>query len=404
MKKYVIIGNGAAGASALERIRALDPQASITVFSKEKYPFYYRPRLPEFLAGEVALEKFTMHSLEQYKQWQVDFRAQTEVTAIDPKGKAARTQDGRETPYDALLLACGANANIPPLPGADKKGVFSLRRVDDAIALRQAASQTSSAILVGGGLLGLEAGHGLIKLGLKVQVVEFFDRLLPRQMDRDGAAMLQAMLEAMGFEFYLGARSREVSGRERAGGLVLEDGRELKSPLILFSAGIAPDLALARSLGKDLRVDKAIVVDEYMRSSIEGVYAAGDAAEFGGMPGGIWPVALSQGRIAGANMTGTPPLRYQPQAPSTTLKIAGISLVSAGNIDADAKLPAAVARQDGYYRKIVLDQGKIAGLIFLGDTAGVKQCQEAMNKGLDVSSHLAALSRRDFDFTLLKTS
>jgi nitrite reductase (NADH) large subunit len=403
MKKYVIIGNGAAGASALERIRALDPQAGITVFSKEKYPFYYRPRLPEFLAGEIALEKFTMHTLEQYRQWQVDFRAQTEVTAIDPKAKAALTPDGRETPYDALLLACGASANIPPLPGVNKKGVFSLRRVDDAVILRQAAAQTSSAILVGGGLLGLEAGHGLIKLGLKVQVVEFFDRLLPRQMDREGAAMLQSILEAMGFEFYLGAKSREVSGREQASGLVLEDGRELKSPLILFSAGVTPELTLARSLGQDLRIDKAIVVDEYMRASIDGVYAAGDAAEFGGMPGGIWPVALSQGRIAGANMTGAA-LRYQPQAPSTTLKIAGVSLVSAGNIDADGKLPAVVARQEGYYRKIVLDRGKIAGLIFLGDSAGAKQCQEAMNQGLDVSAHAAALSRRDFDFTLLKSS
>jgi nitrite reductase (NADH) large subunit len=285
----------------------------------------------------------------------------------------------------------------------NKKGVFSLRRVDDATALRQAAAQTPSAILVGGGLLGLEAGHGLIKLGLKVQVVEFFDRLLPRQMDREGAAMLQSILESMGFEFYLGAKSREISGQEQASGLVLEDGRELQSPLILFSAGVTPDLTLARSLGQDLRVDKAIVVDEYMRASIDGVYAAGDAAEFGGMPGGIWPVALSQGRIAGANMTGAA-LSYQPQAPSTTLKIAGVSLVSAGNIDADGKLQAVVARQAGYYRKIVLDRGKIAGLIFLGDSAGAKQCQEAMNKGLDVSPHLDALSRRDFDFRLLKTS
>jgi nitrite reductase (NADH) large subunit len=402
MKKYVIIGNGAAGASALERIRALDPQADITVFSKEKYPFYYRPRLPEFLAGEIALEKFTMHTREQYKQWQVDFRAETEVTAIDLKARAARASDGQKISYDALLLACGAQANIPPLPGADKKGVFSLRRVDDATLLRQAAGQSSSAILVGGGLLGLEAGYGLSKLGLKVQVVEFFERLLPRQMDRDGAAMLQAMLEAMGFEFYLGAKSREVSGREQAGGLVLEDGRELKSSLILFSAGITPDLSLARTLEKDLRIDKAIVVDEHMRTSIADIYAAGDAAEFGGAPGGIWPVALNQGRVAGANMTGAA-LTYQPQAPSATLKVAGISLVSVGNVDADGRLPAAVARQDGYYRKIVLDQGKIAGLIFLGDTAGVRQCQEAMNKGLDVSRHLAALSRRDFDFNLLKT-
>ncbi len=403
MKRYVIIGNGVAGATALDQIRRIDPLAKITVFTQESHPFYYRPRLPEFLAGEVPLEKFTMRSLKDYQDWGVDLHFSEKIERVDPTSKIVWSDKGASFGYDALLLATGASANMPPIKGSEKKGVFTLRTVEDAQSLRQAAHICQQAILVGGGLLGLEAGHGLIKLGLKVQVVEFFDRLMPRQMDTAGAAILQAMLEKMGFSFHLGASAQEIVGGEQVEGLQLKDGRVLPGGLVLCSAGISPNLELGRQLEaiSSLRVNKAIVVDEFMHTGVDDVWAAGDVAEYNGLPGGIWPSAMEQGRIAGLNMSGEAKA-YQPKAPSTSLKVAGIQLTSAGDIDADNKQTASVVRGDNYYRKIVVANNLIKGIIFLGDNKGVRQCVDAMNAARPLGELAALLDDPDFDFDRLK--
>lgn len=403
MKRYVVIGNGVAGATAVDQIRAVDSTAKITVFTKENHSFYYRPRLPEFLAGEMELKKFTMRSLDDYKGWGVDLRLHESVEHIDPVQRLVQGDKNGEAGYDALLLAMGAEANMPPIKGSHKKGVFTLRTVDDALRIKQASQHCREAILVGGGLLGLEAGHALVKLGLKVKVVEFFDRLMPRQMDQAGADILQAMLEKMGFSFYLGARSKQILGEISAQGLELEDGRSLEGNLVLCSAGICPNLNLARQLADTagLRIDKGIVVDEHMFTGIKGIWAAGDVAEFKGMPGGIWPSAMAQGRIAGRNMAGENDV-YEPKAPSTSLKVAGIKLTSAGDIDADNKCFSVVCKDDDYYRKIVLDNQVIRGFIFLGDDKGVSQCTAAMNSGKNVGNLAEQMQKRDFDFDQLK--
>ncbi|MDR1397345.1 MAG: FAD-dependent oxidoreductase [Desulfarculales bacterium] len=396
MKRYVIIGNGAAGASAAEQIRLLDNEGSITMFTRESHPFYYRPRLPEYLAGEISLDKFTMHSPDKYKQWRVDLRLEDSIVSIDPK--AGRVVSAKSGPldYDALLLACGASANIPSLPGTDKKGVFALRSLEDANAIKAAAARSGQAVLVGGGLMGLEAGHALIKLGLRVQVAEFFGRLLPRQMDAAGAGLLQALLEKMGFVFHLNVRVREISGADCAQGLLLENGTCLPGGLVIFSAGIRPNLELAI----DLQTDKAIKVNEYMRTSQPGVWAAGDAAEYQGQPGGIWPTAMAQGKAAGADMAGKP-FPYLPKPPSASLKVAGINLTSAGDIDPEDKLTAKRLIRGDNYRKIILRDDVIKGFIFLGAAEGVRQCAEAMNQGKKLGSLTDELDREDFDFKRL---
>jgi nitrite reductase (NADH) large subunit len=398
MKQYVIIGNGAAGASAAEQIRALDQEGRITMFSREDHPFYYRPRLPEYLAGEIALDKFIMHSLAKYEQWGIETRLNDNIIAIDPKAKTVHSAQSGPLAYDALLLACGASSNIPPLPGADKAGVLALRTLKDADAIKEAARQSKQAVLVGGGLMGLEAGHGLIKLGLKVQVVEFFDRLLPRQMDNAGGKILQAMLENLGFTFYLNARAQEITGAGRADGLLLQDGNKLSGSLVLFSAGIRPNLELAQAIG--LKIDKAVQVDKNMRTSQPGIWAAGDMAEYQGQPGGIWPTALAQGKAAGADMAGQP-VAYEAKAPSTALKVAGINLTSAGNIDPDDQLTIKRLQKGNIYRKIVLQDEVIKGFIFLGTTDGIRQCTEAMNQGKKLGSLAQELGDENFDFKRL---
>ena len=398
MKNYVIIGNGTAGASAVSKIRERDKEGSIVIFAREKYPYYYRPRLPDYMTGEIRPENFTMHSFSKYKEWNVDLRLGENVIAIDPAKKEVNGEKTGKVPYDELLLAVGSNSFLPPVPGNGKAGVFTLRTLDDADALIDASKKNKTAVLVGGGLLGLEAGRALIKLGLKVEVVEFMDRLLPRQLDHESAKTLQGQLEEMGFSFHLSAKAQEINGGSEAVGLVLADGTCIESGLVLFSAGVRPNLELARLAG--LAVDKAIKVDQYMKTSVPGIWAAGDAAEFNGQPCGIWPIAMAQGNAAGASMSGDP-AAYVPQVPSTSLKVVGIDLVSAGNIDAENTGESKRYISGKIYRKIVLEGDVIKGIIFLGSTGGAYECIAAMNGGRHLGSLVEDLDRKDFDFSRL---
>jgi nitrite reductase (NADH) large subunit len=406
MKRYVIIGNGAAGASAVEQIRARDGEGSVTVFTRESYPFYYRPRLPEYMAGETALEKFTMHPLSKYEQWKVDLRLGENVAVIDPAKKEVAGEKSGAVPYDELLLAAGSSCFVPPVDGSGKSGVFTLRTMEDADAIASAAKKAGSAALVGGGLLGLEAGRALLKLGLKVEVIELADRLLPRQMDKQGAVLLQDMLTGMGFSFHLNAQVKEITGGVYADGIALADGGRVPCGLVLFSAGVRPNLELVKQAG--LETGRSVKTDEYMRTNIPGIWAAGDVSEFNGQPCGLWTIAMAQGRAAGASMAGEL-TAYVPQAPSASLKVAGISLTSAGNIDAEEKLVAkrfvknsAVDGNPGsIYRKIVLEDDVIKGFILLGSAAGVRECTAAMNQGLHIGKLAEELGREDFDFSRL---
>ena len=398
MKHYIIIGNGTAGASAVEQIRKKDKEGSIVIFTREKHPYYYRPRLPEYMTGEARLEKFTMHPLSQYAEWNVDLRLGENIIAIDAeKGEVSADKSGK-VPYDELLLATGSNCFLPPVTGNNKAGVYTLRTLDDADALIAASGKTKNAVLVGGGLLGLEAGRALINLKLKVTVVEFMDRLLPRQLDNESAALLQRQLEEMGFSFRLSAKAQEIFGGDSAEGLILADGTAIEGGIILFSAGVRPNLELARMAG--LAIDKAVKVDQNMRTSVPGIWAAGDAAEFNGQGCGIWPIAMAQGKAAGASMTGELSA-YIPQAPSTTLKVAGIDLISAGDIDADNTGVSKRFVSGKVYRKIVLEGDIIKGIIFLGSTNGARNCIDAMNKGRHLGSVVEELDREDFDFSRL---
>jgi len=399
MKRYVIVGNGVAGATAAKKIRELDKEGEIVVFSGESDPFYYRPRLPDFIAGAVDLPKFTLQGPDWYASRNIDLKLGETVTQVDLAKKEATSDKGTTVGFDALLLAVGARSFIPPVPGSDKTGVFALRSAEDARAIVQQAGQVKKAVLIGGGLLGLEAGYGLTRRGLEVQVVEFADRLLPRQMDVEGALKLQRILEGMGFSFYLGARSKEIFGGAAAEGLALEDGQRIEGGLILFSAGIRPNLDLAKQMG--LEVDKGVKVDDRLVTSGEGVWAAGDLIEHQGRVYGIWPAALAQGEVAGVNMAGGE-ATYTGTVMSNSLKVVGVDLTSAGDIDAEGKLTSAVYETETAYRKIVVDQGRIVGLIFFGITEGLKACQAAMANKTDVSALVEEMKKADFDFNRLQ--
>ena len=401
MTTYLIIGNGVAGNAAAENIRKHDPEGKIVVFSRESRPFYYVPGLPEYLAGEKAADQIIIHHQDWYDQHRIELHLNTRVTQVDAAQKFVETGEGQRFPFDKLLLATGGNSFVPPMQGADSPGVFTLRTLDDADRIKQAAAGAKTAVLIGGGLLGLEAGNGLRKLGLKIVVVEFFPRLLPRQMDPAGAAILAREMEDMGFTFHLGAKTREIA--RDSGGLTvnLESGEKITGDLVLISAGVRPDLTLAQALGLD--IDKGVKVDDTMQTSREGIYAAGDLIEHRGRFYGIWPAAMEQGAVAGAAMAGHL-AKYEGTLPSNVLKVVGIDLVAAGDIDAEGKLTAVVhtdpARKT--YRKLVLQDNLLVGAILLGDIRGSAEIQAAIKKKQDISHLKDELAQADFDFKRLR--
>jgi NAD(P)H-nitrite reductase large subunit len=382
MTEYLIIGNGVAGTTAAENIRKLDKSGNITVVTEESTPFYYRMRLPEFISGDLTEDKLSGKKGQWYKDQGIDLRLKTHIQAADSGKRAVMTQDNHEIPYDRLLIATGSRSFIPPMKGADKKGVFALRTIQDARDIVAWAKNIQKVVLIGGGLLGLEAGNALRKLGKSLTVVEFFPRLLPRQLDVAGGGRLQKIMEGMGFSFRLGAKTQEIKGEDRVSGVLLEGGELLQAEMVIVSAGVRPAMELAKALNLDC--DKGVKVDEQLRTSQPGVYAAGDVAEFKGIPYGIWTAAMEQGQIAGTNMAGGN-LLYKGTVMANTLKVVGIDLASAGNIDAENKLESKVLTDEKVYKKIVIENEQIAGCIMLGDTKGFTKITKMMSEKQNVS-------------------
>ena len=393
---YIIIGNGVAGTTAAENIRKYDSQGTIKIFTDEAFPFYSRIRLMEYLAGEVDLPKLQIRSDTWYDNQKIQLFLNNNVVDIDGRRKAILTQSGERHSYDKLLLADGSHSFVPPIQGAEKKGVFTLRNINDAQEIKTFAAGKTKALLIGGGILGLEVGNSLRKTGMKVSVVEFFTRLLPRQTDPVCAALLQTRLEQMGLTFYLGGSSKEILGENQVQGLLLEDGRQIETDMIIISAGVRPNLELAQKL--NLKIGKGVPVSDYLETGIPDIYAAGDSIEHKGMLYGIWPASEKQGEVAGLNMAGKP-TAYAGTTLSNLLKVAGIDLLAAGDIDPDGKLEAFIDqnRETGTCRKMVIRDNTIVGCLLFGTLEGRKKILKAMEEKRNISSIKDRLSRFDLE-------
>ena len=401
MTTYLIIGNGIAANTAAENIRKSDRDGTISMFTREKYFFYYIPALPEYLAGEKQMQNITIHNEAWYKQNNITLYLETDIIAVDPAKKMVTAKDGRTFKYDKLLLATGGYSFVPPIKGLPAEGVFSLRTLDDASTIKERAKQAKKMVLIGGGLLGLEAGNGLRKLGIEVCVVEFMTRLLPRQMDEEGATLLRKQMEKTGFKFYLGAKTQDIVRENNGLTVNLEGGEKIAADMVLVSAGVRPEVTLAKSLG--LEIDKGVKVDDTMKTGIDAIYAAGDLIEHCGRFYGIWPASMEQGRAAGLSMAGKD-AKYEGTVPANSLKVVGIDLVSAGEIDTEGKFEAIVRKDEAenIYRKIVLQDNKIIGTILFGNINGSEEIQQAIRTKKDVSAFKKELADENLDFNRLK--
>ncbi|MDY6874784.1 MAG: FAD-dependent oxidoreductase [Chloroflexota bacterium] len=409
MRRYFIVGNGVAGVTAAQAIVRADP-SEVHIFGAEPYPYYRRPRLWEFIAGEIEQDALYFRPPEWYTEHGIHLHLGVRAMALDPAAHqlTLRSSSGQALAddsiieYDRLLLATGAWSFVPPFEGTDKEGVFTLRTLDDALAIKAHAQNVSTAVVIGGGLLGLETARALRTAGLSVTVVEFAPHLLPRQLDAEGAQVLQMLLEAQSLRIITGGATEVILGDGQADGIRLRDGRVVDGGLVLLSTGIRSDVALAQTAGLD--VNRGIVVDGQMQTSVEGIFAVGDSAEFEGRVYGIIPAAVEQAGVAAANMVTPGSSTYTGTVPATTLKVAGAELASLGECVVEGEEYAQlryVDRVTGLYRKIVLREGRVVGAILLNDKERARPIAQLIERGTDVSGYVERLLNDDFDLKSL---
>ena len=395
--KAVIVGNGLAGTMAAKSLRELDVSVAIEIIAEERYPYYPRPNLIEFVAGTLPYEKLFAFPANWNERQDIAVRIESPVVRIDPSSGTLATRDGRTSTFDRLLLANGSSAVVPPVRGTDKKGVFVLRTLDDALSILEALKTRKRVAVLGGGLLGLEIARALKARGAEVTVNEFFDRLLPRQLDASGAALLKTQLERMGIAVRLGASAEEITGAGEVSGLRFQDGSSAEADMVLFAAGVRPNAALAKDAG--IETDRGVVVDDSLRTSHPAVFAAGDVAQHKGRVYGIIPASFEQARAAASNMLGMDKT-YEGTVPSNTLKVVGLFVTSVGLVNPEGPGYEMISKEDavaGTYKKLVLKEGVLEGAVWMGTKKGAAEIARLTASRKNVAAWKADILEDGFD-------
>jgi nitrite reductase [NAD(P)H] large subunit len=367
-EKLVIVGNGMAAARLVDEVTSRAPgRYEITVIGDEPGLAYNRVLLSSLLARELEEKDIELKPAAWWTERGVTLQTGKRATEIDLRCKYVRLPGGERIPYDRLVLATGSNAIRLPLAGADLPGVLTFRDRSDVDAMLKRSQQGTRAIVIGGGLLGLEAAYGLMKAGARVTVVHLMDRLMERQLDERAGAMLKAAIEATGIEVLLNAESAAIQGRKKVGGLRLKNGRSIDADMIVMAVGIRPNADLARLSG--VTVNRGITVDDTLETSEQGVYALGECAEHQGICYGLVEPAYEQARVLADRLTDGKSL-YSGSLLSTNLKVSGIGVFSAGDfVGGDASEDIVLSDPErATYRKIVTTGGRVSGAVLIGDT------------------------------------
>ncbi len=381
--KVVIIGDGVAGTFTAQNLRNLNKDIEIEIISKESYPYYSRIKLPELISEKVQIEDLIMFKDEWYESNKIDLRLSKTVSKIHPRHKHVFIE-GEEKPveYNSLVIATGSTPSIPPIKNARElvgKGVFTLRNIDDALEIRDYIKDNNAkrAIIIGGGLLGLELARQIKNCDLDTTVVEFFPRLLPKQLDVDCGGMLKDVIEDMGINVILDAATEKIASDGGELLVKIKNKQELKTDLVLIQAGINPTINLAKEAKID--TNRGIKVNEYLETSQSGIFAVGDCIEYKNQSWGIIPACIEQSKIAASSILGSHEQEYYGTVPKNTLKIVGIDLTSIGLFDpSDEDLVGAgwdilkmIDEEGTCYKKIVLKDNKIKGAILFGEKKAV---------------------------------
>lgn len=363
--RLVIIGNGIAAYSAAESFRKYNADSEVVMLSQESYLTYYRIKLSHFL-GKAGFtdDSLLLKSDAWYREKQIDLRLGSLVTGIDFEMKQVHIDGQESLDYDQLLIATGANPFIPPVKGSDLEGVFALRTLDHLKAIHTYVSDKQNVVIIGGGLLGLEAAQGLVELGKQVHVIETFPYLLNRQLDQELSKVVQKQLEAEGISFVLGIGCEQIVGDGHVTGIQFADGSVVPTDAVIFSAGVRPNLDLVK--GSPLVVNRGVVVDARMRTNLPDVYAAGDIAEYEGVVFGLWTAANEHGKIAGSNLAGVDMTYAAPQMVAS-LNIGEVKLFSAGDV---AEPERVITFKEGKaFHRLFVKGGCVVGAVLTGDVS-----------------------------------
>ena len=386
-KRLVLVGNGMAGMAFVEKLVKQSPDRyAITIYGDEPHPNYNRILLSSALSGELDLHSLTIHPLEWYDLHGIELRKGVRIEEVRCEERALVDQHGQRTPYDVLVLATGSRAFVPPIPGLDKEGVHVFRTLEDCAAIQGAAkTSTGNSAVIGGGLLGLEAAHGLKELGLKTTVVQFAPWLMERQLDAPAATALLRALHKQGISVRLGAETAELFGGRRVEGLRLKCGAEIEADVVVVAAGITPNANLARNAG--IRCGRGVIVSDFMQTSDPYVYAVGECCEHRGVCYGLVAPLYEQAGVLAENLAGVAALPYRGSQVATKLKVSGVDVFSAGKIDEDASLDV-IRFEDtsrGAYRKVLVKDGRLAGAILVGDVSAAALLQDLIVSGRPIN-------------------
>jgi len=370
--KLVMVGNGMAGVRTLEELLKIAPDLyDITVFGAEPHPNYNRIMLSPVLAGEQTLDEIVLNPLSWYAEQGITLHLGKTVTQIDRIRRRVIAADGTEAPYDRLLIATGSTPFMPPLPGRDLPGVIAYRDIADTKEMIAAAAKYTHAVVIGGGLLGLEAANGLMLRGMQVTVVHIGNWLMERQLDDQAGDLLRKALETRGLRFKLGAQTQALIGGPdgRVTAVQFKDGEAIPADLVVMAAGVRPNTGLADSAG--LHCERGIVVSDTMQTVTDPrIYSVGECAAHRGVAYGLVAPLFEQGKVCATHLAQVGIGRYQGSQTSTKLKVTGIELFSAGNFSGGEGYEEILLSDPytGVYKKLIIKDDKLVGACLYGDT------------------------------------
>jgi len=387
-ERLVVVGNGMAAMRTVEELLTRAPaHYQITVIGAEPHPNYNRIMLSSVLAGEKTVDDIVINSRDWYDEQGVTLITGTMATAIDRSEKRVTLAGGETLRYDKLLLGMGSKPLAPPIPGLHLPGVRAFRDIADVDTMIEASQRHRRAVVIGGGLLGLEAAWGLKRRGMSVAVVHLMPTLMERQLDITAGALLQRDLDARGIAFFTNGQTEEILGEERAEGVQLADGRRIDADLVVLAIGIRPNIDLARAAGLD--VNRGLLVGDDMRTDDPDIYAVGECIEHNGQVFGLVAPIWEQAKVCGARLAGDDTAIYVPPPVFTSLKITGVDVFSAGALaaadESDEEITFHDARR-GIYKKVVLRDDRVVGSVLYGHVTDGPWYVQLMREKADVSA------------------
>jgi len=397
VERVVVLGGGIAGVTAADHVRRRHPLAQIDLVAEEPHQLYNRMGIGRLIYGRSAMQGLYLNPEQWFDEHGITPWLNTRAHGINRAAGHVRLATGEKLRYDRLILATGASSFVPAIEGFGAPGSFVLRTAGDALGVRAFAQRQGArrAVVAGGGLLGLEAAYALHKLGLRTTVLERGERLLSRQLDARAAELLREYLERLGLEILTHAETAALSANGRVSRALLADERSLAADVFLVAAGITPNTRLAKDAG--LAVNRGVLVDKRMRTQDPAILAAGDVAEHAGRVNGLWPVAVEQAEVAADNAVGGDKA-YRGSVPFTILKVVGIELTSIGRFqEQPGDEVVAIEEPGGRYRKLVIEDGRVAGAILLGYSREVAPVRTAIDRGFHVGAVLDSLRAGRWD-------